>query len=108
MLFLAIAMTAIAQTPESVESKKFDFTDLTTEGKSFDGGIYVVGDKYYVAESVDSFFSALKIDPRKDVDHADVVSASNPYSKDKIDPVKKLLPEKYREFKSLMIFYLKK
>jgi hypothetical protein len=108
LLTIFVATTTSAQLRENSEQKKIDFTDLTTEPQQYDGCIYVVNEKHYVAESIDSFFAMLKIDPKKDVENTDVLSVSNPFGKDKIDSIKEQLPEKNRDFKAVIIFHLRK
>jgi len=105
----ASVTTMSAQTPVGEEgAKKFDFIDLVPDGKSYDGYIYVVDEKHYVVESTDAFFAALKIDPKKDVKATTMIITSNPHSKDKVEAMQRLVPEKYRGFKGIGIFQLHK
>jgi hypothetical protein len=109
ILFFTFVSTAAAQiqTPDPVPDEAIEVIDMTVESKGFDGTVYVLGNKYYLASSMESFFAKLNIDPKKDIYNGVMVSASNPSNKDQIEPVLKQLPEKYRNITNVFILDLK-
>ena len=108
VLFLILALTTKAQSAkqgETVSKTEISVVDFTSPSEPSDGVIYVLSGKYYAAASFQSLVSNLKIDPSKEIDHADVHQPGS----EKIKDIKNRLPQKYlNNFKGIIEIYLRK